>query len=131
MTMYRCYNEDCTEQPNGRLGFDFSGTVPICPKCQCDGRQPEFAVMIQELSTIHLVVKDKAGPIVTTMGRRRVACQPTATKYPDNATDDPNAVNCPECQQSTAFAEVVKQRTPPEPVKAVPQEGQKLAQVMD
>lgn len=136
MGIYRCYNEDCTEQANGRLGFDFEAGVPVCPKCKCDGRKPEFASMINELPTTHLVVKDKAGPIITSMGRRRIACMPTSNKYPERATDLPSAVNCSACKESKYYASTyyvdAANEEPagnaPEPNPVV---GQKLAEVMD
>jgi hypothetical protein len=77
MAMWRCQNEECSEDPSGRLIFDFEvadGQPPICPSCKADVRKPEQRFTLVKLETVHLHVKDPNGPDVGRGHRYRVAC---------------------------------------------------------
>lgn len=103
MRMYRCLNPDCTEHPHGRPGFDFTteGTTqpngePLeCPKCGGTELTP--------LIPVHLIVADKAGPIKTGKGRRRIVCRPDLVKIQGRLTGETAAVTCPVCAASKEF----------------------------
>lgn len=107
LKLYRCTADECSTDPHGRLIFDFTAEAPICPKCGADGRLPEFAWTVVELTRIHFLVKDKAGPIVDRGARRRLACDPSpGTKKTGErcaGTLYHAATNCPDCRASADF----------------------------
>lgn len=118
MNLYRCQNEDCSDDPHGRLIFDFENDVPVCPKCSADARTPYGTNVVIVRVPVHLHVKDPAGPIITPRGRLRVACSPDASKLPRAATGVPVAATCPACRETDAFKKLNEQMTA-EPVDVV------------
>lgn len=103
MRIFRCLNQECSEHPHGRPGFDFQaatdkmpdGSPLECPKCGSEALVPVLPV--------HLLVKDKAGPIKTGLGRRTIACRPDIKTISGRLTGEPAAVTCPSCQASEAY----------------------------
>lgn len=101
MGRFRCQNPDCTEDPHGRLIFDFEAAEPVCPKCHADGRLPEFSQRVLRLETIHYLTRDQSGPIVGLLGTRyRLACSPGKTLDGVRATGSPPDVNCRACRET-------------------------------
>lgn len=100
MGYWRCHNETCTEDPAGRLQYDFESKLPVCPKCGTDRRKPEHSNMITELVCMHYFVQDKNGPIIGSRFRYRIACDPNLKVLGgnDRAAGDPHAVNCTKCK---------------------------------
>lgn len=101
MGLFRCRNESCAENLGPHPEFDFEADLPVCPKCQADGRQEPGAVT--ERACIHYLVNDAAGPIRTANGRRLVACRPGMKQFPPHATGHHSAVTCPECKKTAVF----------------------------
>ena len=104
MALWRCLNEQCTEDLFGRLGYDFESEEPICPKCTYDHRTYEGSEVVIKREVVHFIVIDRWGPIRTPKGRRRVACQPNNGIIGNQRlTSEPQVVNCPACKCSSIF----------------------------
>lgn len=103
MKLWRCQNEDCSECPHGRLIFDFMNETGVCPKCSADPATPEGADLVVPRVVVHLLVKDKAGPIAGHGCRLKVACQPALKKLPTRATGSAAAVTCPLCLNTADY----------------------------
>lgn len=108
--VWRCPNRECVEpatlfdptdlaalnRPGVRY-FEFAADYPECPKC---GSGPPA---VTKRALIHLLVRDKKGPILGDMGLRwSMACDPKRTHLAteDNgeaATGNSLAINCPGC----------------------------------
>lgn len=107
---YRCQNQDCSEDPAGRLIFDFWAEDPVCPKCQADQRHPKRGVLIVELEVIHFDPPSK----YRGLGLGHLACnsayQPGQLLGGKHvmATGDPGSVNCPNCRESDFWKEAKK-----------------------
>jgi hypothetical protein len=94
-----CMNPECLEQSDAsRFEFDVDHDRFACPKC---GNNVPPGVGLLVLT--HLLVSDRAGPIIGTMGRRyRLACHKdraylaTVTNL-EAATVCPSIANCPGC----------------------------------
>lgn len=118
MPRWRCFTRKCAATgPNPfQLGYDFKADVPVCPKCGRDGRLPENDSRIVRLVTLHFAFEDAKGPIATTGGRIRVACQPE--RYDLKAwrvTAATSVVTCEKCRESPAFAEALRAEEEGEP----------------
>jgi len=89
-----CLNQDCNE--NGKR-FIFESEYDVCPKCGFT--HP----IVYKRSLIHVLVKDKDGPIRGDMGfRYRMLCSPKRTylstgKNGEAATVKVDLANCPGC----------------------------------
>lgn len=103
MKLWRCQNEECSTDPHGRLIFDFMADEPVCPTCGADGRTPEGHNVVIPRTVIHLLVKDKAGPLKGERGRYRLACQPEAKRVAGQFTTVPSAATCPLCHESDLY----------------------------
>ena len=95
-----CYNPECVEPGKDRFEFDVEQDGFSCPKCGSD--DPGSVGL---LTLIHLLVRDKAGPIQGSRSRYRLACDPTRVLLatPTNneaASGDVKAVNCPGCLEA-------------------------------
>lgn len=91
--MYRCTNEACSEDPHGRLIYDFESDRGVCPKCGAD-RQGGRVVRRE---VIHFDPSRVAG------GRNAWACAPGQPLRP-LASGDPRAVTCAACRGTEAYA---------------------------
>ncbi len=104
MGLWRCYQgSPCATDEHGRWR-DFESDVPVCPGCGCDGRQPEGRGVINARAVLHLLVKDKAGPIIGRGSRLRILCNP-ALKLSRvvMGTGEPSIANCPACLAHADF----------------------------
>lgn len=54
-------------------------------------------------ATVHLMIRDDSGLVVTQTGRYRIACDPSAT-WAESMTEVPWAASCPACKASAAPA---------------------------
>lgn len=113
-TIWRCPNPECVSpvgivdhtdplrlnQPGVRY-FEFAGDYPECPKCG------SCAPSVQKRALIHLLVRDKKGPVVGEHGLRwRMACDPKRTHLAtesngEAATGDSTCANCPGCMAAS------------------------------
>jgi hypothetical protein len=107
MGFFRCMNQFCASGPHGKLGHDFEGAVPVCPKCASDARLPRYAHLIQQLETIHY---DPPDPKVFGMGQGILACRPDfhwtepgRDRRAYHVSGVKEAVNCPVCKASPLF----------------------------
>lgn len=103
MKLYRCHNAYCSEDPAGRLIFDFWSDKPVCPKCGTDKRDKENDYLISELAIIHY---DPPHPKIANRGLNVLACQPHkkfGTWGKLHVTGDVNSVNCQKCRASEVF----------------------------
>lgn len=103
LKLWRCQNESCTEDPHGRLIYDFAAEHPVCPKCGADGRTVAGSNAVVKREVIHYLVIDPAGSLATPHGRRSVACQPAASRVPSHTTGQWEAVTCLDCQESEPY----------------------------
>ena len=92
---WRCFNPECAAV--GQRCYDFTADSPQCPKC---GANPPF---VAARALIHMLVKDKSGPIPGDFGvRYKLACEgkrdylATMTNE-EAASGDSRVVNCPGC----------------------------------
>lgn len=104
---FRCY--DCYLKSRGDREYsEWNGDIPTCQRCKAT------APMVVPLVDIHLVISDPNGPIVTGMGRFRMACRPMrdklATKQVASMTGDPSAVTCLECKRTKSYREALEKR---------------------
>lgn len=101
MGLWRCLQPECQ---TGQHGHDFVSDEPVCPLCGIDGRTPEGGSVIAKLEPVHLLVKDKQGPIVGRGARYRVLCDPSLKLGPKvRATGEPMATYCPACKAHADF----------------------------
>jgi predicted nucleic-acid-binding Zn-ribbon protein len=101
--LWRCQNPDCTEDAHERLRYDFEAPDPVCPKCGADQRTPEGRFTVVERVTLHYLVVDKAGAIITRGGRRTVACATESKKFIGPNAAHWEAVTCPDCKASEIY----------------------------
>lgn len=94
--VWRCPNPECFESNLSRY-YEFESEYGECPKC---GLKEPY---VRKRVLIHVLVRDKGGPIVGNLGLRyRLACDPkrvtlaTATNG-EAATGDVTTANCPGC----------------------------------
>jgi hypothetical protein len=94
-----CSNPECAE--NGlEFRFEVEHTLVPCPKCGATK-----APMVGMLAKVHLLVRDKRGPLEGASGLRyRVACDPSGKRATistmhnhELATDDRGTANCLDC----------------------------------
>lgn len=87
-------------------GFEFEDHAGVCPKCGASG-SPHVAALID----VHFIVMDRKGPIVGSLGRQLIACQPQRSylcRHPNEpfaASDEAAAVTCPRCRSTPAWRE--------------------------
>lgn len=98
-TLWRCQNESCSDDPHGKLIFDFKSPEPICPKCGADGRGVGKNLIVKR-EEIHYLVIDQTGPIQTPNGRRLIACRSEDKKLPPYCTASRESVTCAMCMTS-------------------------------
>lgn len=106
MATFRCYHEDCADDPHGRLGFDFEApaSAPVCPKCGSDGKLPEHKALVVPLVVHHFIHRDRGGRIITDRGRFRLACDVARLLAPGtHATAAPPVVSCKACKATEAY----------------------------
>lgn len=105
MPRYRCRRHG---QPPKFHEFTDETGEGVCQRCVTDG-YPLFCMadapeQIHELVDIHYIVMSQQGPILGSMGRQHVACEPKRDALamhahdPYCATDDPRIVTCPSCR---------------------------------
>jgi hypothetical protein len=94
-----CTNPECRESNlDSRFEFDLPHDRLACPKCGAD-RQP----LVGLLALVHLLVRDKAGPVRGVGGLRyKLACDEkraylATVSNQEAATGDVRAANCPGC----------------------------------
>lgn len=104
--LYRCQNAKCSEDPHGRLIFDFEGTEPVCPKCGTDGRKRPQVVIKREV--VHY---EAPGP-VEGYGVGHPACAPG--KRALRRSGAPQAVTCAACKGTEAFRQALAALDGPE-----------------
>lgn len=98
-----CVNPECLESGEQRFEFPIENGDVVCPKCGAD-RTP----MIGLLVVTHLLVRDKAGPVVGNGGLKfRIACDTTGKRThlatitnQEAATGDYRSCNCMPCLQA-------------------------------
>jgi NAD-dependent SIR2 family protein deacetylase len=101
MAPFRCYNPECTPNPNRQ--FDFWATEPVCPKCKADQRKSDDAGIIMNLEVIHF---DPPHPKYAHMGRGTGA-NACSGKPKGMRTGDPRHVNCPKCLETAELKKAV------------------------
>lgn len=97
--VFCCQNPDCKENKFAIKLFEFESEYPECPKCG------STAPTVYKRTLIHLLVKDRMGPIRGQYGRWKLACDAKREilATPDNgesATDQLPSVNCPGCLEA-------------------------------
>lgn len=100
---YRCQSMSCSEDPAGRLIFDFWAEKPICPKCGVDAAKMPHVVI--QLEVVHFDPPSK----VFGRGQRIVAC--TRRGYGASnviVTGNPTSVNCPECKATKEWRDIAE-----------------------
>lgn len=110
--MYRCQNQECSNDAHGRLIFDFEADEPVCPKCEADGRLPEYKAVVLSLVVLHFIHPDKRGAIITPNGRQRVACMPDSVLDGIRGTASPPVVNCKACKDTPAYRKATGGKVP-------------------
>jgi hypothetical protein len=103
MRFWRCYNPNCSDR-GGIPGHDFTADVPVCDKCNVDGRNPRFASLISPVVVIHF----DPPSAVPGYGEGHLACNPTQGIRGHMATGDPDAVNCPACRKTPVWENASK-----------------------
>ena len=108
MPIWRCQNEACSTDPAGRLIFDFSDDLPICPTCGTDGRKrPDIVIRLK------LMHYDPPHPKLTRRGKGHAACDPNKKVHGTELvgfTGDPGTVNCQACIESAEWQAAAKER---------------------
>lgn len=105
-TLWRCQNAGCSNDPSGRLIFDFEAELPICPKCGADARRPEFRQTVIRRECIHLHVPTPNGPDIppSSSVRYGLACHPTKSALVGGrATSEAICVTCPACMKTQEY----------------------------
>lgn len=110
--LFRCTNPACSTDPAGREIFDFEADLPICPKCKADIRRPEHRHTIVKLETIHLHIKDAAGPDIGKGNRYRIACGGSLGGG-KLGTAEAKAVTCPKCKATAEYKALNDEGYPP------------------
>lgn len=101
MPMFRCYNQKCSTDKHGRLGFDFEAPVSaiVCPKCGA-GKTARTAQLIVKLACIHF---DPPTDIYG-IGENSIACNPEKHVGRDaRASGAHDAVTCKACRATRVF----------------------------
>lgn len=92
-----CPNPECRDPRYPMQLFSFVSDDPVCPKCGIG------TPAVQKRSLIHLIVRDKDGPLVGYMGMRyRILCDPkrelmATARNGEALTPMPQLINCPGC----------------------------------
>lgn len=93
---YRCQNSQCSEDPQGRLIFDFWSTDGVCPKC--NGTNKGGGLVIA-LAIIHFHPPSGKG-----MGSRIRPCDGQNISHKNSsATPVPAEVTCPACRETDVW----------------------------
>lgn len=111
VSLYRCQNSKCSDDPHGRLIFDFAlpaDQQPICPKCGTSLKNEPLIVIRRKL--IHF---DPPHPVIGDRGQRCAACDP-AVKWEASDhvgfTGAPEAVTCLDCQATEVWKKLAVER---------------------
>lgn len=98
---WQCQNDDCKLRNcyGVLVNFTFEADEPICPKCTARGYPT-----VQKVILVHLLVRDRLGPIQGATSRYSLACDPKRDyiTHPTNgeaATGEIPPVNCPGCMK--------------------------------
>lgn len=92
--------------------MEFIAAAPVCPQCKLDGGQPKYRRFIQQLVIIHYDPPDDVAPGV---GQNVTLCggepvwQLIRKKPYEQASGEPEAVNCPACREHDNFPKPVVQ----------------------
>lgn len=99
---YRCQNEACSEDPAGRLIFDFWSTEAKCPKC---GSTPLQHIVIP-LEVIHYDPPSN----IRGRGQRVMACNRGPYGTGQMVTGAVSAVTCRECKATEEWRTAAEQQ---------------------
>ncbi len=109
MPRWRCSTKRCRlASPDPAKPYrDFIADLPVCPVCEADARKPQFASRVVRQMTVHLVVEDDEGPILTAEGGVRIACAPERREVGLwRCTGGTAAVNCERCKATELYRQI-------------------------
>ena len=116
MALYRCQNANCSEDPAGRLIYDFESNEPAnlvcCPKCKTLLHDREYPNIVVKREVIHFEPPSK----IYGKGLGFIACMPDTkirgsgipSNIPVRRTGVPGVVNCKKCLATPIMQELDK-----------------------
>lgn len=106
LRIWRCHYDRCPGDPHDPAKpMTFEAKDGVCPRCKADVRKPGYRGVVALIERIHLMVRSDEGM------RRFAACDPTIVRdgKVNRGTGEPNAVTCPQCQQTEVYRKLAEE----------------------